>query len=87
MNIEEENQKLKKQVEDLQYHIEQDDKLYSELEEKYYELNEKYNNSLKDVYNFIDCCEQRNTINKELSLRWTNDQKTFLEEYLNFFNN
>ena len=87
MNQEDKIAQLEKQVADLEFFIKNGDNNYEELSEKYYELEEKYDESLKDVYNFIRCCEQRNDLDKNKQLRWTQDQKDFLEEYLQFFNN
>lgn len=73
-------------IRNLERQIEEENKYYSKLELDYYELNAKYKDSLKDPYNFIRCCEQRNDLDKTKQLRWTQDQKDFLEEYLQFFN-
>lgn len=86
MTDEEKIKKLEKQIEDLQFHVEEDDKYYAKLELDYVDLQVKYNESLKDPYNFIRCCEQRNELDKDKQLRWTQDQKDFLEEYLHYFN-
>ena len=51
------------------------------------DFQDKYKDALIDPQNFIRCCEQRDQLRGSHDLTWSQAQKDFLQEYLQFFNN
>ena len=84
MTQEEHIYELKQEIEELNEKI-QDIKYDRDM--ALLDMQEKYADALIDPQNFIRCCEQRDQLLGSHDLTWSQAQKDFLQEYLQFFNN